>query len=281
MKSISRDDQGVAHLMLLFLVIAVVVVGSGYVVMKHQNSKPLNSETSTSDTSSTSSEEPLSDDLSGILSTDKIKQLASEHEDGKNVSQIGLVKTSNGLVFHVEMEDESTVDLDAHTGDIEDSENVHDNNEGNKIPVNFSPSISFAQAVQTAQSKIPKGTVMRVDLESKDGVVLFNVRFSTGAKVYVNATSGAVIKVIAEDAQGKQKSGDDKNHQKGDDSNEEHSGSNTEPENTETHHGSGSSTDDKSGTTSGDNHSGSSGETEDSHSGTSGSDDGGTSGSHD
>jgi len=201
MTKVLDDDNGFAHLWVILAIVLLAVGGAGYLVAKHDNAQKLNDSTAVQNTSNV---KPLPANLDGLLSVDKVKQLAATDSPGVAVSQIGLVQTANGQVFHVQLENGSALDLDAKTGTKVQTANVGDDTEGAKIPASFTPTIDFAKAKQLAQAQITSGTIMRIELETEDGTIVYSIRFSTGSKVLVDATNGTIVKVDAANAQGKQ-----------------------------------------------------------------------------
>lgn len=201
MSKITNQEQGFAHLWLMIVAVLVMVSGVGIYVARH-NAQPKHN--SATELQNTSTIKPLSTNLGGLLTVDKVKQLATEDKPGTSISQVGLVQTARGPVFHIQLEDGSSLDLDAKTGTkVEDNE-VDNNSEGSQLPTGFTPAIDFAKAEQIAQTKVSQGAIMRIQLEVEEGVPTYSVRFSTGARVEINANDGTVVKVDAAKAQAKQ-----------------------------------------------------------------------------
>jgi uncharacterized membrane protein YkoI len=197
----ASNEQGFVHVWILLAVVLLAVGGAGYLVAKHDQSNKLNDSTAVQNTSDL---KPLSANLEGLLSVDKVKHLAAADSPGVTVAQVGLVQTAKGQVFHVQLEDGSTLDLDAKTGAKVLAAQVGDDTEGARLPVGFTPAVDFAKAEQLAQAQVKSGTIMRIELETENGVTVYSVRFSTGSKVLVNAADGTIVKVNAANAQGRQ-----------------------------------------------------------------------------
>lgn len=194
MLKLSTNQQGLAHPWIFLVVVIVVVSVIGMYVGNHNS--PENNKNNKATAQSVSRSKLLTSNLNSLLPINRIQEIATEDQPGATVTQVGLVQTAGGLVYHVELEDGS-FDLDAQTGDEVMLNEVEDNSEGSRLPANFTPSIDFAEAGQIAQTQITSGSITRIQLETKGGQVIYSVRFSTGAKVEVSANDGSVLKTDA------------------------------------------------------------------------------------
>jgi len=201
MTKIQDNEEGFAHLWILIVVVLLVVGGAGYAVMQHNQPKQVNRGVQATNASQV---KPLSANLDGLLTTDKIQEITAQDKPGAKVSQIGLVQAGSGPVFHVQLADGSSLDLDARSGAKVHNAKVGDDSEGAQIPAGFTPAVDFAKAEQIAQGQVTQGSVVRIELKTEEGKTVYDVRFSTGTKVLVSATDGSVVKVNAAKAQGKQ-----------------------------------------------------------------------------
>lgn len=186
------NEEGIAHYLLLLIVIVAVVGGVGIYVAKNSDKKS---------NSVKVAQQPivplkaLPTDISGILTEDKIKQLTETKKPGAVVTQVGLIQGNTDLVFHVELADGTSLNLDAKTGVETDVKEVENDTEGTKIAANFVPTIDFVKAQQIAMTKVPNGIVQRIELDVEDTVTVYNVRFSNGTRVEVNALDGTIVRV--------------------------------------------------------------------------------------
>ena len=113
---------------------------------------------------------------------------------GAQSSSIRIPKTGGIVEFVSGIE----VTVDAMTGalvSIADSDDEDENEDG----VGLQPAITIEQAQQAALAAYPGGTIHEIKLEYDDGMLVYKVEFTSDAEVYVDAMTGAVLSVDAED----------------------------------------------------------------------------------
>lgn len=102
-----------------------------------------------------------------------------------------------------------------------------DDDQGDEAPDDASTGqtvISSEQAQAIAQQLHPDVTIVKVELETEDGIQVFSIRFSDGSRVDINAADGSVVRDTtgheAEDSEdGDDDDGDDDDGDDDDDSN--------------------------------------------------------------
>lgn len=194
MSRIFKNETGTVRIWITIIIVLVLIGAAGFYVIKNRTSR----EASTSNSQVKSQQQPLEKNLDGLLAFYKIKSLAAKEKSGAVVSQVGLVQTASGPTYHVELKDGDSIDFDAKTGSKISNAGVKDYTDGDHLPAGFTPAIGFAYAGQTARKQITGGSITRIELEAKDNTAVYNVQFSTGEYIVINAATGAVIISVAQ-----------------------------------------------------------------------------------
>lgn len=130
--------------------------------------------------------------IDDLLSFEEVKAIANKDASNSSITGIELEKEDSGMVYKVKFSDGSIRIYDAKTGQaISDDNKVEDKN---KAPVNAANTITAAEARSIAL-KQRSGTVIKIELETEEGVTVYSVRFSDGGRVDVNAANGGVVRI--------------------------------------------------------------------------------------
>lgn len=208
-----NHDGGFAHLWILVIAVLVVVGGTGYYVWQRQSDK-----SSLTATSAAADSEALPATLpGGLLATDNIKKLAQTENPGSALSNVELRSENGTLVYEAKFADGASLLLNAKTGKIIARDSHAADKKDSKSPVvpfSFTAGISFAEAAKIAQAQQPNSVIQKISLEDEDGAVVYSVRFKSGARVDINAATGAIVKSqaakTAKDSEDDEDSSDDK-----------------------------------------------------------------------
>lgn len=195
------DNLGFAHGLVLPIIITIVaIVGASYYVYTKNNTPQTNSREITAETTL---KEPLPDSL---VTVDKVKNLAGDKKPSYAIISITLKNEDGVLLYVVKLSDGTHLFFNARTGALT-SGTVEDEEETSTgtLPVNLTVSIGFDQARELAVSQKPGATVQKIELETEDGVVVYNVRFTDKSRVIINSASGKIITVTHPDTKDKGK----------------------------------------------------------------------------
>lgn len=134
----------------------------------------------------------LPSDLAGVKSMDEIRTIAGVGLIG-DVKVIGVeLKQEEGqLVYKVQFSDGTFKMFDAKTGDLIANAALEVQKE---VPAGFVASVTIDTARTTAQATFPSKTIVKIELESENAIVVYSVRFSDGSRVDVSATDGSVVR---------------------------------------------------------------------------------------
>ncbi len=188
--NLAKNEQGIAHIAVLAVVVAALIGVSGYYVStKQPKSSSVKNSTSLVSSRSTLAA-PLPADL---LSTDKVKELALAQKPGTTVLGVQLESEDGVLVYKVKLSDGSTLSFNAQTGAAVTAADDTELDGAATLPANQTATIDFAKARALALAAHP-GTVQKIELENEEGSLVFSVRFTDGARVAINAVDGSVVR---------------------------------------------------------------------------------------
>lgn len=183
-------QTGFAHVTLVLLLVVVAVVGfAGWRVYSSSRQKPVAS------VSEQEVEETLPEDLSSLLTIDKVTELALAEQPGSQVAVIELEQEGQSLVYKVVLSDGTVFRFNAASGNRLAAEYNKEEASDETLPNDFKVSISLVEAVDKAKQTLPGKKVRKVQLEVEDGVVVYSVRFTDGSRVDVNAATGEVVRI--------------------------------------------------------------------------------------
>jgi uncharacterized membrane protein YkoI len=189
--SLSKNEQGIAHVIALVFALVLVAVGStGYYVMKHQNSKTKNSE-AVALSASTTLAAPLPTTL---LPVDKVKELVVAQKQSSTILGVELENENGVLLYKVKLADGTSLSFNAQSGALVANAVKSEIDGQTTLPSDTKATINFVKARSIAMNQMPKATVQKIELELEDGILIYSVRFTDGSRVDVNATDGSVIK---------------------------------------------------------------------------------------
>lgn len=113
---------------------------------------------------------------------------------GKVVLNVKLDDEHGAWVYEVRFTDGTEVKVDATTGVVMYVEPSYHSSDDHGVP-GGSVTITPNQAVAEAQKVVPGKTVRKVELDNERGTWVYEVHFTDGTEVKVDATTGVVIQV--------------------------------------------------------------------------------------
>jgi uncharacterized membrane protein YkoI len=174
------------------LVIAILFIGTSSVVAWQAKKEVKVRQTTIEDNLQ------LPADLSDVLSIENIRKMAETNlPEGLSVSQIELETEDGRVVYKVKFSDGTFKLYDARTGSLFNKSEVVDVDDF--VPTGFVAGITLQQARDIAAAKRPGQTIIKIELETEEGVVVYSVRFADGSRVDVNATNGTVVRIKTDD----------------------------------------------------------------------------------
>lgn len=113
-----RNEQGFAHLMVLLLVVATAVVAvAGYEVVSKHNQTKADATTTSKAVSGTVTLAPLPDNLSNLITPEKLSQLIADTSTANaQLKDLNLHEVNGKPVFDATLSDGTRVAYDAQTG---------------------------------------------------------------------------------------------------------------------------------------------------------------------
>lgn len=197
-----KPQSGFSLPHLLPLIIAVFLAGGvGYYIYdRNQDKKSVSSQVDQAD---------LIEELPGnLLTIEKIKSLAEAEKPGTNIASLKLEKDGDVLVYILRLSDGTKLVYNAQSGvkltgaKVEGDETPDDED----LPANFAAALSLADAYEKALAQNPGAKLKEVEIESEDGKIVYEFKFSNGTKVEISAADGSVLKVDREDDEDKKDS---------------------------------------------------------------------------
>lgn len=156
----------------------------------------------------------LPSNLEGLVSMESVRATALAENPTAQITGIELENEEGVLYYKVRFADGSFKLYDAKTGQLVVKPIDETAEKDESVPADFKPAVTLDQARTTAQAKRPGQTVVKIELEVEDGVVVYSVRFADGSRVDVNATDGSVVRVKTADSTTKtESSSDDSNNE--------------------------------------------------------------------
>ncbi len=178
-------------------VIVVLVLaalgGVGYYVVGKQDTKSSVTTESTTPLATT-----IPTDLGGILTLDKIEELAKKDDATLTIKGIEL-KTEDGvLVYVVHLSNGKQITYNATSGEqiaISDDDSKDDDS----LPNNLTAKVSLSSAVEIAKKEHPGVAIEKIEVETEDGTLVYRVKFVDEALVEVDANNGSIMEVKTKD----------------------------------------------------------------------------------
>lgn len=166
----------------------------------------------------------LPENLGDVLSLEDIRKLATiDTPSGATITQIELENEEGSVVYKVKFSDGSYRLYDAKTGLAFNK--VEAIEVDSTVPAGFVAGISIQEARDIAAARRPGQTVIKIELETEEGVVVYSVRFGDGSRVDVNANDGNVLRVRTSTTETQRSSDSDDSNSSSDDSSGSGSGS--------------------------------------------------------
>lgn len=130
-------------------------------------------------------------DLSTLKSIEDIRAQATVGLIGDvHVSGVELKQEDGVLVYKVQFSDGTFKLFDAKTGDLIANPALEAESE---VPAGFVAGVTIDTAQATAQAVYPDKTIVKIELESEAGKVVYKVVFSDNSRVLVSAVDGSVV----------------------------------------------------------------------------------------
>lgn len=143
--------------------------------------------------------ELLPENLDSLKSVSDIQTLAASKN--KEIAGIQLSYQDGILVYTVIFADDSKQSYDAKTG-LELDYNG-DGKTGiesaDRLPPNYNPSVSFADALKTAKTQHPDIPAKIMELDVEASIVRYSVFFEGDKLVYVSTSTGDIVKLPTSD----------------------------------------------------------------------------------
>lgn len=170
-------------------------------------------------------------DLTGVLPLDQIRTKALELAPASaTITGIELEQEDGNLFYKVKFSDGSFRLFNAKTGEAVTSTDQELETDAT-VPADFVAGFSLQAAREKAQSERPGETIVKIELESEDGIIVYSVRFSDGGRVDISATDGTVVRVRDASNSGSGSSDNDEDdeddNEDEDDEEDDNSGSNS------------------------------------------------------
>lgn len=185
-----KQQSGVAHLFLVLILAGVIAAAGIGAYMAYDRQAKLSSATEAKD---------LPANLDGLLTADKVKALAQDAEPGTAVQKMELKLEDSDLVYQVVLANGKVLLFNAKTGAklaLAGNPTASPANGVANLPGSLVSLIGFDKARSTALAQKPGGVIRKIELESEEGQTVYSVRFADGGRVDINATTGAVVRVV-------------------------------------------------------------------------------------
>lgn len=162
--------------------------------------------------------------LDDVLSVAQIREKAvADQPTGASITQIELENEEGSVVYKVKFSDGSFRLYNARTGDRFVKNEVTELD--STVPAGFVAAITLQQARDIAVAQRPGQTVIKIELETEEGAVVYSVRFADGSRVDVNATNGTVVRVKTVDKSSSNSGSSDSSGDSSDDDDSSNNGS--------------------------------------------------------
>lgn len=180
-----QKQSGFAHLALLVIIVAVVLVASVSLYISRSNkSKTLTS-------AKPSLETTLPTDL---LSISDVKELAAKDASGVALTSVELETEEGTFIYKVKLANGTVLFFNAKTGSKLTRDAGENEAEDGTIPADFVAGISFDKAREIAMNAKSGGVIRKIELESEEGKMVYSVRFTDDARIDVDASNGTIVR---------------------------------------------------------------------------------------
>jgi uncharacterized membrane protein YkoI len=134
----------------------------------------------------------LPSDLSGLKSVDEIRGFATVGlVQGVSISSVELELEENVLVYKVKFTNGTFKLYNARTGEMVAKSDLEIDA---SVPADFVAGVTIESARATAQGVFPDKTIVKIELETEEQVVVYSVRFSDDSRVDVSAVDGSIVR---------------------------------------------------------------------------------------
>lgn len=121
------------------------------------------------------------------VSADQAGQIALDAATGAALTRTPELVDFQGTVAYEVLLDQGMLYVDANSGQV-----LHNGVTTMAAPASGGQ-ITQAQAIQAASTYLGGGTASEVELDDEHGVLVYEVKFTNGSKVYVDAATGGVV----------------------------------------------------------------------------------------
>ena len=160
-----------------------------------------------------------------LLSIDEVKDLSTVKSAGSAVSEVELEEEHGAWLYKVQLANGKELFFDARSGEATDKNDRMMNDNHQAMPIvndTTLQSITSRRAAQIAKDHNGGGIIRKIERETEHGAAIYSVRFNDGARVDVQASDGAIVRVESGDndkeSDRNDKRGDDRGWSKDDDS---------------------------------------------------------------
>lgn len=187
MKTLKRNEHGIAHIGLIILVVAVVGAGSFAYWRVSSNSK---SAARTAPTAQVNGE-ALPQNLENLKTLDELEQITG-NQDGVDIIKFVLESKDGSYIYKVTLSNGKKLVVDATSGKIL-SEETTDVGEDDKIPSGIQVTVSPSEAYKIAATK-SSSQIKTIEMEVEDKKVVYKIEYQDGSKIEIDASSGSIVK---------------------------------------------------------------------------------------
>ena len=184
---ITKNESGIVHLALIVAVVVGVVGGTGYMVYKAQGQSSAKNDAAVVPASTLAATIPAD-----VLSADKVRALATAQQPNTAIVGVQLENEHGTLLYKVKLADGKVLTFNAKTGAVVTNTAATELEGTANLPASTTTGITFAKAREIALAQ-KTGTVQKIELETEEGVLVYSVRFTDGARVDVSAADGTVV----------------------------------------------------------------------------------------
>lgn len=208
MNTVKNNQQGIAHPLLIALVV-IVISAIGFAGWRVMN----NSSDSDQANSTSSADENLPENLEGLKSIDEVEESLGL-SDGVEITDYSLESDDNVSIYVIKLSDGREIKVNAATGElisdssddsseqeveIETEDESGDDSSSDSSDSSSSSSTKVKASISTNQAyaiaaKLSSSPVKKIEFESEDDKATYKVEYQDGSKVEIDATNGNVIK---------------------------------------------------------------------------------------
>ena len=132
------------------------------------------------------------------ITAEEAKEIAEKAFDGARAVELELERENGGLVYEVELDNGSEIEIDAATGHILEIDLDDDDDES--LELQEASGITPDQARKIAEEAAGSGAkAVELELERENGGLVYEVELDNGIEVEINADTGDVLEIEQDD----------------------------------------------------------------------------------